>query len=195
MNNPKFEKELIKAIPNFDETKIWFERGKKLYEPTYICFSLGGKLKKIRGYKHQETIDIWKHYLIEWLDTGIFDPCYYWKASSGKNKVYPAVYRIPLDFSETIISSYSEQFQKFMSDFRKENGDTGFTPIPKPTDMSNVIEPFPVKLAGHLSSEDKLERIASAMEYEGYANILYMLRKIGISNLEDAFEYLWEDEE
>lgn len=131
-NKKTFEKKFREAVPNFDANKIWFEY--KKYE-TNICFNLHGKLRKLKTFKDEKYIEIWKNYFIEFLETGNFDYNGYWKVYKNRGEfVDDIVYKFPMRESEySFFDIHTPEFSKFMSDYRYEHGDSGFAQVPKPT--------------------------------------------------------------
>jgi hypothetical protein len=68
-----FKKAFIKAIPNFDETKLWFEQKGKLYQGINICFISNGKLNRCFVYCSQYYLDLWVPHFQTYVNTNVFD--------------------------------------------------------------------------------------------------------------------------
>jgi hypothetical protein len=136
MNKNGFESYFKKVITNFDETKIWFEH--KLHEKSNICFVLNGKLVKLSLYKNKDSIDLWKNYFIEFLETGNFDMNGYYRLyntdSKGQNKFYISdILTFPLgDDHDKVFGTYSKKSFDYLNQYRKEHGDCGMEQVEKP---------------------------------------------------------------
>jgi hypothetical protein len=135
MNKKSFEKAFKLAIPNFDETKIWFKHKAKSYQESEICFVLDGKLKKLPMYKSQDNINLWKNYFIEFLATGNFDYNGYWELYSGNNKSSfdNNIYKFPLTSKNyNQFNIHTDEMFKFLQEKRAKYGDLGIRQVPKP---------------------------------------------------------------
>lgn len=125
-----FIKAFKKAIPNFDETKIFFEKKGKLYNGINVLFVDDG-LKKLHLYCTDYYIELWKDHFIEFLETGHFDTnCYYEVVVNGnvlEYKSFPTISR-----SDTNYYWCSEPLAEYLSALReKYGGDSGMTQISK----------------------------------------------------------------
>ena len=130
-----FWKAFQKAVPNFDETKLWLEKKSR---DLFICFVDSGRLKRCNVGKSDYYIDLWKQHFIEFIDTGHFDWYSYNIVYDNKN-INPddigRVWRFPLinKFGEDTYALTDELFT-FLSQYRRKYKDCGMKQVGKPKD-------------------------------------------------------------
>lgn len=130
-----FEKAFRKTIPNFDETIMHFEHGKKMYEGCKIKFVLEGKLVSMDMWYGQYFIDLWAAHFIEFFETGKFDYNQYW-IPYGENKEINEEHLVPRKIP--LCSKFGNQFyvhskecSAFSEEMRKIYPGCGFKHIGK----------------------------------------------------------------
>lgn len=132
-----FWKAFQKAVPNFDETKLWLEKKSR---NLFICFVDGGKLKRCEVHKADYYIDLWKQHFIEFLDTGSFDWSSY-HIVYEKSNINPAdvgrVWRFPLitRFGSDTYAITDESMQ-FLDEYRQRYKNCGMKHIGKPANWT-----------------------------------------------------------
>lgn len=143
-NKRGFEKAFKKAVPNFDETKIWFSHKSKMYEPSLVCFVWQGKLWKRELYKNQYHIDLWANHFVDFLNTGEFDYNGYWKVYKSvqvkggeweSEWVDDKIYKFPLcKFGDNDCYEHSKEMNEFFKspEGAKIGRQHGIRLVPKP---------------------------------------------------------------
>lgn len=130
-----FWKAFQKAVPNFDETKLWLEKKSRHF---FICFVDSGKLKRCKVYKGDYYINLWKQHFIEFLDTGKFDwngyHIVYGKSDINRNDI-GRVWQFPLisQFGEDTYALSNKGFE-FLAKYRERYKNCGMKHIGKPAD-------------------------------------------------------------
>lgn len=125
-----FIKAFKEAIPNFDETKIFFEKKSKPYKGLNVLF-VQDKLKKLHLYCSYYYIWLWKDHFIEFLNTGTFDNYCYWKVFVNGNVLE---YRKFITESRygTDYNPHSNEVNDYLNWLRDTHGkDSGLEHIPK----------------------------------------------------------------
>ena len=141
INKRGFETYFKKVVHNFDETKIWFEHARKMYEPTMVCFVVDGRLRKLEVYKDKHSIDEWAPHLVEFLATGKFDNNAYWQLYSDKD-IDPAdigkVYAFPMkERRKYEFYPNSKELFNFLAEYREKWPNCGIKQVPKPIDQQS----------------------------------------------------------
>lgn len=125
-----FIKAFKKAIPNFDETKIFFNKKGKVYKGIDVLF-VQDRLKKRHLYCSDYHINLWKDHFIEFLETGKFDSnCYYKIFVNSKVLEYKSFPTVSLH--DTDYHWYSSELEQYMTKLRERYGkDSGLEQISK----------------------------------------------------------------
>jgi len=133
-----FEKEWIKQLKGFNETKIFFFHDKSQTTVKYID---GNKLLGVEMYRSGYEIDNWLGHFQHYLDTGTFDTNFYWEghntiknaAGEGVDTILTPATAIPMVLKKKLWSEHSPAMNKFMKDERanKDNG-MGFRRVRRP---------------------------------------------------------------
>jgi len=130
-----FEKAFIKSIPNFDETKIFFNHKK---DKTELHFIWNKKLHKFPIYRDSYHLDLWKNHFIDFLNTGEFDYNGYWKIYTGEDP------NIDIEIGEVLkfklcnnlgnyFYEHSNELSIYLENYRKTvDKDCGIKLVPKP---------------------------------------------------------------
>jgi HTH-type transcriptional repressor of NAD biosynthesis genes len=130
-----FEKAFIKAVPNFDETKIHFIHPSSMHDQSKVCFVVDGKLKKFPMYKSSYYVEMWKNHFIEFLNTGKFDMNFYVSIHNGKRSMDGKIHKFPfVTFYGNEFYDHSDASFALLDHIRKTKGDCGMKTVAKPLD-------------------------------------------------------------
>jgi hypothetical protein len=131
-----FEKAWIKALKDFNETKIIFKRSGS---QTILQYIDGNKLIGVEMYRNQFEIDKWLGHFQHYLDTGKFDTNAYWVEYTSINKNGEIIstdkldiYSAPMKLVNKLWNVHSKEFSKFIDSERKLKGDLGFKQVSRP---------------------------------------------------------------
>ena len=133
-----FEKDWIKRLTKFNETKIFFFHDES---KTFVKYIDGNKLLGVEMYRGDYEIDNWIGHFQHYLDTGTFDSNFYWeghnhiKDATGESvdTILTPATAIPMRLKKKLWDVHSPEMNKFMKDERanKDSG-MGFRRVPRP---------------------------------------------------------------
>jgi len=126
-----FEKEWIKQLKGFNETKIFFFHNKS---KTLVKYINGNKLLGVEMYRSGYEIEHWLGHFQHYLDTGTFDTDAYW---CGYNSVKDAdgkfqdanttpIIGIAMVLKKKLWEVHGPAMNKFMKDERLKDPSMGF---------------------------------------------------------------------
>ena len=128
-----FEKAFKQAIPNFDETRIWFEYSKKYGKQLAVCFVYENKLKRVPMYQSQYEIDKWKNHFIEFLNTGVFDMHFYISIYTEDKNIGDIVKFKFGTSGNNEFYEYTNETMEYLHNYRKNIDDSvGMRTVSKP---------------------------------------------------------------
>lgn len=129
-----FENAFKKAVTNFDEKKIWFEKTKKYGKHLVVCFVFDNQLHRIPMYQSQYEIDEWANHFIDFLNTGIFDMHFYTRIYKDNNNFIGEIQKFAFGKSgKNLFYDHTQESFAFLEKYRKTvDKSVGMRKVAKP---------------------------------------------------------------